>query len=796
MILDANGTLQGTPVTPGTYTFTVRATDANGCSGVREYTIIVSCPVITLNPAAGALPGAVVNTPYSQSFTATGGIGPYTFTKSGGTLPPRMILDANGTLQGTPVTPGTYTFTVRATDANGCSGVREYTIIVSCPVITLNPAALPGAVVNTPYSQSFTATGGIGPYTFTKSGGTPPPGMILNSAGMLQGTPVTPGTYTFTVTATDANGCTGVAQYQLIISCPVGAPNPVGAILSSGTSGIIISEFRFDGPNGANDEFVELVNNNSMPKTIVSTDAPLFTGFSVWGIVAGQPAKVCTIPNGTVLNPGQHYLCARTTGPGAYELGNYATPDFNTATTPGPSATNGLDVDGGIALFSSEDVQINNDGSVFSALGTVFREDAVGFRKKNSDTFPPSFAGAFREGDGLFPIGNQDCVSRQFQNPSDCREYSYVRKHGILGSTWSGTVYNDTCPGPGACPANSNTTDFALVSNTGDYQNVSFANLDRPTGPSPDNAPTVAPGLAGSPFDPSSPGLPGCEVATVPVFGAPGPQGRANPTERNYSSQFIRSLFDTGSGGSVTPNTERSSGIVCGGSRGDLVLRITYKNQTTVAQGNLRVRWIDLSTINRGNANFTSIIDLLDSTAPGGLRRVFIRNGRDLNALATGSGAAAVAAHNDPAAAPGDGSGGNPSGDGIVNGRAAGGPGVKTARGTYVEGVNKTPTVSYPNPNPQPLFGPGQLFSQLNPTYDATSLFPLLDPNTQGPSPCRVGGFNSATVSTPPTSPGSPGTTTTALPAVLPVNGSISLEHRFGVIRQGSFLIVGIIESN
>jgi hypothetical protein len=570
---------------------------------------------------------------------------------------------------------------------------------------------------------------------------------------------------------------------------------------TNGTSGIIISEFRLDGPNGSGDEFVEIVNNTSLPKTIVSSDAPLFTGFSVWGVVAGQPAKVCTIPNGTLLNPGQHYLCARTTGPGAYELGNYGTPDFNTATTPGPSATNSLAVDGGVALFSSEDVQINNNGTFFSALGTVFREDAVGFRKKNSDTFALSFAGAFREGDGLFPIGNQDCVSRSFQNPSDCREYSFVRKHGIQGTVWGGTVYNDTCPGPGACPADSNTTDFALVANYGDLSGWSFALTDNPTGPSPDNVPTTnTTTMSGTPFDPSPPGFAGSEVATVAVFGVPGPQGKANPTERNYTTQFVRSAFDAGAGASVTPNTERSSGIICGGSRGDLTLRFTYKNLTTVAQTNLRVRWIDLSTINRGNPSFPSIIDLLDSTAPGGVRRVFVRNGRDLNPLATGSGAAAVAAHNDPAADPGGGVGGNPSLDGIVNGRPAGGPGVKTVRGTYVEGVAKTPQISYAaTTNPAPNFSGFQWFSQVNPVWEMST-----DLRTQGPSPCRVGGLNSATVAavptaTPlplPTGVPAPNATTTALPATLPVNGSISLEHRFGIIRQGGFLLVGIIESN
>jgi hypothetical protein len=563
---------------------------------------------------------------------------------------------------------------------------------------------------------------------------------------------------------------------------------------TNGTSGIIISEFRLDGPNGSGDEFVEIVNNTSSPKTIVSSDAPLFTGFSVWGVVAGAPAKVCTIPNGTLLNPGQHYLCARTTGTGSYELGNYGTPDFNMATSPAPSNANSLAVDGGVALFSSEDVQVNNDGTYFSALGVVFREDAVGFRKKNSDTFALSFAGAFREGDGLFPIGNQDCVSRSSQNPGDCREYSFVRKHGIQGTAWSGALYNDTCPGPGACPADSNTNDFALVANYGDIVGGSFGFTDSPTGPSPDNVPTTfATTMSGTPFDPSPAGFAGSEVATVAVFGAPGPQGRANPTERNYTTQFVRSLFEIGSAQNVTPNTERSSGIVCGGSRGDLTLRFTYKNLTTVAQTNLRVRWIDLSTINRANPSASSILDLLDSTAPGGVRRVFVRTGRDLNGL-TGT---AAADQNDPGTAPGDGSGGNPSLDGIVNGRPAGGPGVKTVRGTYVEGVAKTPQITYSANNPAPGFTGFQWFSQVNPIWDTST-----DVRTQGPTPCRVGGLNSATVAAVPTTtpiptvqPG-PNATTTALPATLPVNGSISLEHRFGVIRQGQFLIIGIIESN
>lgn len=490
-----------------------------------------------------------------------------------------------------------------------------------------------------------------------------------------------------------------------------------------GSSGVIISEFRLDGPNGTGDEFVEIVNNTASPKTIVSSDAASLKGWTIWGIVGGNAQKLCTIPFNTLLNPGQHFLCARTPG---YELGNYAAPDALMA-----ASASTLTADGGVALFSSEDVAVNGDGTWGSFSGDAFREDAVGFKKLNSATFDNVIAPAFREGTGLNPIGPRTA------------EYSFVRKHGIAANgSWSGATYNDS---------NNNAVDFQLVANTGDKAVAGQADLD---------ANFVAL-LPGAPFDPSPAGAAGSEVATTPVFGAPGPQSTASPIERNYTTQFIRSLFDTGAAANVSPNIERNATIVCGGSRGDLILRFTYKNQTTLTQNNLKVRWIDISTINRNNANFTAVLDLLDSTAA--TRKIFVSTGRDLTATV------GTVLANDPA----------PSGDGITNANPAGtgtnGPGVKVVRGTYVEGVAKTPPVG--------------TITQVNPT--------LLDSDFPG-APCHVGGFNSGTVATPPTgtSATSAGITTAALPAPIVNNGSISLEHRFGVIRQGQFLIVGIIESN
>ncbi len=48
-------------------------------------------------------------------------------------------------------------------------------------------------------------TGGVSPYTYVVSGARPP-GLSLDSTGLLSGTPTTVGTYSFTVTVTDSLG--------------------------------------------------------------------------------------------------------------------------------------------------------------------------------------------------------------------------------------------------------------------------------------------------------------------------------------------------------------------------------------------------------------------------------------------------------------------------------------------------------------------------------------------------------------------------------------------------------------
>jgi hypothetical protein len=184
------------------------------------------CPIITVNPAS--LPNGVVGTAYSQTVTASGGTAPYLFSLSSGALPTGLLLNgATGAITGTPTAAGTFTFTITATDANGCNGSRLYEISIAsagCPVITLSPTTLPPGTPLFPYSQQITASGGTPPYTFIIAAGALPSGLVLSSSGLISGAPQQPGIFNVTIRATDLNGCQGSRAYSLVI-LPAVAPS-------------------------------------------------------------------------------------------------------------------------------------------------------------------------------------------------------------------------------------------------------------------------------------------------------------------------------------------------------------------------------------------------------------------------------------------------------------------------------------------------------------------------------------------------------------------------------------------
>ncbi len=263
--LAPDGVLSGTPMESGSFPITVAATDSQGCSGERAYTIFVACPLTAISPPA--LPNGSVNMPYSQQLTASCGTPPCTFTTASGLLPPGFPpLPPSGLLSGTPTAAGVYHFRVMATDSNGCSGTIDYTLFI-CP-LTISPPTLPSGTLGTQYNQPITANDGSGSYTFSVPANTLPPGLKLCPANpttglsaSISGAPTTIGSFTFTVTAIDTvSGCAGSQTYTIMVTCGLTfSPD----ILSMATLGIPYNETIT--ASGGNGSYTFSVSSGALP---------------------------------------------------------------------------------------------------------------------------------------------------------------------------------------------------------------------------------------------------------------------------------------------------------------------------------------------------------------------------------------------------------------------------------------------------------------------------------------------------------------------------------------------------
>ena len=209
------GTLSGTPTEVGSFNFSITSTDNFGQTGTRAYTLTVNAPTLALTPASGTT-NVAFNAPVSQTYVASGGVGPYNYAVTAGALPSGVTLNSStGQLSGSTIQVGTFSFTVTATDTTiigvgapfSVSG--NYALTVAPPVIAIDQASLPSATVASAYSTSVTASGAIAPYSYAITAGALPAGLSLSSGGTLSGTPTAGGSFNFTITATDSSGAPG-----------------------------------------------------------------------------------------------------------------------------------------------------------------------------------------------------------------------------------------------------------------------------------------------------------------------------------------------------------------------------------------------------------------------------------------------------------------------------------------------------------------------------------------------------------------------------------------------------------
>ena len=216
----STGAITGTPTTAGTFNFTAKVID----SGTPQQSTTANLSIkvnAALQITTTSLPTAVVGTSYSQTMAATGGIAPYTWSISAGSLPPGLSLNTStGAITGTPTTSGPYSFTAQVTDSETTpQSVTANLSITVNPQLAITTTTLSSGVLSVAYSQTLAATGGISPYTWSISTGSLPTGLSLNaSTGAITGTPTAAGTSSFTAKVTDSESPTHSATANLSIT--------------------------------------------------------------------------------------------------------------------------------------------------------------------------------------------------------------------------------------------------------------------------------------------------------------------------------------------------------------------------------------------------------------------------------------------------------------------------------------------------------------------------------------------------------------------------------------------------
>ncbi|MBL7773434.1 MAG: choice-of-anchor L domain-containing protein [Chitinophagaceae bacterium] len=193
-----------TGLVSGNYTVTIK--DANNCTT----TVVVPLQISNQITLTNSTPLLTCTTNVTTvNVSASGGTAPYTYT-----LMPNNISNNIGQFPG--IDTGMYTVT--AVDANGCSATLQINILIPPELQFVN-----FSVTNIPCTGigsgnvAVAVGGGVLPYTYQIN----PPG-TTNTSGIFNS--LSAGFYT--ITASDANGCTASSVAHIVVSPPlsIGAP--------------------------------------------------------------------------------------------------------------------------------------------------------------------------------------------------------------------------------------------------------------------------------------------------------------------------------------------------------------------------------------------------------------------------------------------------------------------------------------------------------------------------------------------------------------------------------------------
>ncbi len=370
----STGTLSGTPTTGGDFSFEVIATDAPHLGeGSRTFGISVGGS----NNGNGSVKVGVSPTSatllsnQTQQFTATVTGTSHTSVTWSATA---GSVDGKGLYTAPKVKAQTNVIVTAASTADPTkSGTAAVTVAPeNKQSLQITSGTLPQGEQGSSYSETFTATGGTTPYSWSVSAGSVPPGTAMDGNGNLSGVPTGVGTFNFTVAVTDAGNNVATGNFGVTIVSTTGydgpAQLPIATVASSmadtPASGSVISI-------KAGGDLQAALNSAQCGSTIELQAGATFTGSFNF------PAKSCD---------GNHWIIVRTSSPDSAlpSEGQRLTPCYaGVASLPGRpqySCNNPQNVLAKLVLASGGDgpVMLLNGANHYRLLGLELTRAAGG----------------------------------------------------------------------------------------------------------------------------------------------------------------------------------------------------------------------------------------------------------------------------------------------------------------------------------------------------------------------------------------------------------------------------------